>query len=112
MSLYSSDQDTTPDFDHFFESLDILSLDQPAAEEVERLITIDELNTASSSLQNGKSPGPDGFPSEFFKKFWLKLATLLLDMFNESFESGRLTQTLNQASISLLLKKGKGSLVY
>ena len=110
MSLYSSEQDSTPDFDNFFENLDIPSLDQSAVEKLERPITTAELNTAASSLQNGKSPGPDGFPSEFFKKFWHKLAPLLLDMFNESFELGRLPQTLNQASISLLLKKGKDPL--
>lgn len=70
--LYSSDQDATPDFDSFFKSLDIPLLDQPAAEELKRPIT--ELNTAASSLQNERSPGPH--------------APLLLDMFSESFESG------------------------
>ena len=106
--LYSAEQDATPDFNNYFENLDIPSLDQLAAEELERPITIAELNTAASSLRNGKSPGPDGFPSELFKKFWHKLAPLLLGMFNESFESGRLPKTLNQASS--LLKKGKDPL--
>lgn len=110
MSLYLSEQDTTPNFGNFFENLDIPSLDQSAVEEIERSITTAELSTAASSLQNGKSPGPDGFPPEFLKKFWHKLAPLLLDMYNESFELGHLSQTLNQASISLLLKKGKDPL--
>lgn len=110
MSLYLSDQVVAHDFGNFFENLDIPSLDQSAVEELERPITIAELNTAASSLQNGKSPGSDGFPPEFFKKCWHKLAPLLLDMFNEAFELGHLPQTLNQASISLLLKKGKDPL--
>lgn len=67
MFLYSSEQDTTPDFSNCFENLDIPSLDQSAVAELERPITAAELSTAASSLQSGKSPGPDGFPSELKK---------------------------------------------
>ncbi len=56
-------------------------------------------NVAMTSLQSGKSSGPDGYPSELYKKFWHKLAPLFLDMFNDSFNSGCLPQTLAQASI-------------
>ena len=109
-SLYSSDQASTPDFNSFFNNLDFPSIERSAKEELEKPITIAELFTALNTLQGGKCPGPDGYPAEFYKKFWHKLAPLLLDMFNESFEFGRLPQTLNQASISLLLKEGKDPL--
>lgn len=81
------------------------SVDVSAVEELDEPITVAELYAATFSLQNGKCPGPDGYPCAFYKKFWHKLAPLLLDMFNEALTTGCLPQTLNQASISLLLKK-------
>lgn len=58
-------------------------------------------------MQSGKSPGPDGYPVEFFKKFSNQLAPLLLKMFEDSLQKGTLPPTLTQASISLILKKDK-----
>ena len=58
-------------------------------------------------MQSGKAPGPDGYPTEFYKKFVDKLAPLLLRMFNDSLDRGALPQTLPEASITLLLKPGK-----
>lgn len=58
-------------------------------------------------MQSGKSPGPDGFPVEFFKRFSAKLIPLLLNMITESLASGILPKTLTSAQISLLLKKNK-----
>lgn len=58
-------------------------------------------------MQNGKSPSPDGFPSEFFKKFSKELSPILLSVYQESFASGMLPQTMRQATISLILKKDK-----
>lgn len=46
----------------------------------------------------------------FMKKYWHKLAPLILDIFNESFNSGCFPQTLNQSSITLCLKKHKDPL--
>ena len=61
-------------------------------------------------MQSGKCPGPDGFPAEFIKTFADKLSPLLLNMFNESLQSGILPPTLRQATISLILKKNKDPL--
>jgi len=61
-------------------------------------------------MQNNKSPGPDGFTSEFYKKFAHLLAPILQTMFNEALSLGILPMTLRQASISLLAKKDKDPL--
>lgn len=58
-------------------------------------------------MQSSKAPGPDGYPTEFLKKFSGKLAPLLLAMYDESLDRGSLPPTLTQASIALLLKKGR-----
>ena len=109
--LYSSDcRNTSADMISFFDRFDTPTLDRVVAEELERPITAIELEAAVKSLQSGKSPGPDGFPAEFYKTFWKQLAPHLLEMFTESYRSGTLPHTLNQACISLLLKKGKDPL--
>lgn len=109
--LYSSDfSHAPPDLLSFFDKIDTPTLDQSVAEELERPITDSELAEAVKSLQSGKSPGPDGFPDDFYKIFWKQLAPHLLEMFTESFSLGILPHTLNQACISLLLKKGKNPL--
>ena len=69
-----------------------------------------EITEAIRSMHNGKSPGPDRFPVEFYKKFSKKLSPLLLEMFQQSHQQGTLPPTLTQASISLILKKGKDPL--
>lgn len=61
----------------------------------------------TKNLQSSKSPGPDGYPTEFYKKFKEELTPILMKMFNEFLEKGCLPPTLSQASISLLLKKDK-----
>ena len=66
-----------------------------------------EINNAIMSLQSGKAPGPDGFPTDFYKKFKDKLAPLLLSVYAEALENNILPPTLRQASITLLLKKNK-----
>ena len=107
-SLYSSE--FPPDSDnmiHFLNNLDIPNIDSTLADQLDGPITLDEVVCSIMSLQSGKAPGPDGFPPEFFKKFHIQLAPLLLSVFKESLEKGSLPPTLRQASISLLLKDGK-----
>lgn len=112
ISLYSSDQATDPSaLDHFFSSLNIPRVDPESVRTLEEPITIAELRQAAFSMQTGKCPGPDGFPIEFYRKFFDKLAPILIDMFNESFLSTKLPTTLMQATISLILKKDKDPLL-
>ena len=49
-------------------------------EQVEDLnapLSLTEIKSASSSLATGKTPGPDGFPSEFYKAYADQLAPAL-----------------------------------
>ena len=69
-------------------------------------ITEEEIMFAIKNLQNGKAPGPDGFCSEFYKEFHGLILEPLRDMFNHSFSNDQLPQTLREANISLILKKG------
>ena len=44
----------------------------------EGLFTLNELHEAATGMPHGKTPGHDGFPIEFYLKFWSKLGPLLL----------------------------------
>ena len=58
-----------------------------------------------SQMKNNKAPGPDGFPSQFYKKCWHIIKGDLLPMFHDLF-SGRLQLFhLNFGTITLVPKK-------
>ena len=69
-------------------------------------ITLEELTSAVNQMASGKSPGLDGLPADFFKRFWSILGTHLLEVFKESFQKGTLPASCRRAVISLLRKKG------
>ncbi len=75
--------------------------------ELDGPITLEEITKSINSLQSKKSPCPDGLPYEFYKKVHVKLAPLLLSVFEESLDLGMLPLTLRQASITILPKDGK-----
>ena len=85
-SLYTSEPGSDLSaLDCLFGSLDLVRVDADTAERLEGPVTIDDLKRATFSMQSGKCPGPDGFPTEFYKTFFDKLAPVLIEMFNESF---------------------------
>lgn len=81
------------------------SLSQDLSHSLEAPITQKEIIAAITSMQSGKSPGPDGLPSYFLKKFSVELSRFLCSVFSDSFDSW-----FYQACISLLLKKDKDPL--
>lgn len=95
---------------NFFEKLDLPKVSPENNSKLDAAFTLLKINEAIQSMNSGKSPGPDGYPVEFYKKFSNQLAPLLLEMFNHSFKQGTLPPTLMQASISLIFKKGKDPL--
>lgn len=71
-----------------------------------RDLSVEELEFALKEMKNGKSPGCDGLPPEFYKKFWNLLGPLLLESFNHSFATGSLTPDQRRGVIALIPKKG------
>ena len=91
----------------FLDGLDMPTLNENDMDDLEKPLDIQELETAITNMQTGKTPGPDGFTVEFYKKFSLQLTPLLRNMFNDSFERAGLPQSLTEALITVLLKPGK-----
>jgi len=57
------------------------------------------------TFKNGKSPGTDGLPIEFYKIFWNNIKDLILDSFSYSYENKNMTISQKQSIITLLSKK-------
>ena len=55
--------------DKFLESHKIPKLKQEEIENLNRPITSKEIESANKNLPTYKSPGPDGFPGEFYQSF-------------------------------------------
>uniref|UniRef100_A0A3B1J7U7 Reverse transcriptase domain-containing protein n=1 Tax=Astyanax mexicanus TaxID=7994 RepID=A0A3B1J7U7_ASTMX len=96
-----------PDLDSFFNNLAIPKLSDSAREALDSPIDPSEIQDAIDSFPLGKATGPDGFGCEFYKTFSSKLVPLLLRMFNDSIANNRFPDSLYQANISVILKKGK-----
>lgn len=58
-------------------------------------------------MKNDKSPGIDGFTSEFLKVFWIKLKYFITDGMNSCFKKGKLSTTLRQCIITCIPKGTK-----
>lgn len=84
------------------EESDKVALDQP--------ISLEEIVKVITRLKSGKAPGPDGFPIKFYKKFSAKVASILLEVYEECFNNEALPPTMTHAIISVLLKKNKDPL--
>jgi hypothetical protein len=87
---------------------DILQL----SEDENRLLTtnfsMEEVHDAIFQMEHNKSPGPDGFPAEFYQQFWGVIKNDLMALF-ECFQRGDLPlYKLNFGVITLLHKKENG----
>ena len=70
-------------------------------------LSLPEISKALQNMKNGKVPGTDGFPVEFFKVFWNKLKDFVLRAYNWSYNMGNMTITLRQCVISCIPKGNK-----
>lgn len=65
-------------FNLFFGKVDIPMINKEMSADLEETFSIQELKNTVNSMKNGKSLGPDGLPSEFYKKFTIQLALIFL----------------------------------
>jgi len=66
-----------------------------------------EIKDIIDSIQNGKSPGSDGLPIEFYKKFWPHIKTYVLNSYKDIWKNKHLGISQRQGIISLIPKKNK-----
>lgn len=82
-------------------SFDLFDLEHPFTEE--------EIWQAVKALPRGKTPGLDGFTSEFLVACWETIKADICEVFNKFSLNGRNLQRLNEALITVLPKKPDAS---
>ena len=67
------------------QNIEVNTLNAEDSEAIEGPITYEESTQVLKAMSNNRSPGYDGFSSEFFKMFWKKLGHFIVHSINEGF---------------------------
>ena len=76
--------------DKFLEKYNFLKLNKEEIQNLNRPITSTETETVIRNLPRNNSPGPLGFTAEFYQKFREELTRILLKLFQNIAEEGKL----------------------
>ena len=70
-------------------------------------LALEEISKALLTLKNGKSPGSDGFPPEFYKMFWKNIQSLVTDSLLYAIQNKELSIDQRRGILKLIVKKDK-----
>ncbi|KAL2938063.1 hypothetical protein RDABS01_021512 [Bienertia sinuspersici] len=74
------------------------------AQNLMRPFSKEDVKSSLFSIDGGKSPGPDGFNSSFFKMSWPMLGDEICAAVLEFFQTGKLLREINNTNITLIPK--------
>ena len=106
-NLYETKQSEDHKHSEFLDDITLthtLSSDQSSL--CEGSITLLECTKVINNMKINKSMGLDGLSVEFYKQFWGVIGVFLVNMYNDLFEQGELTESQKISVITLIYKKG------
>ncbi len=108
-NLYSTNiVNPNDDIDKFLNSIPkdnkLVNIDNAKCE---GLLSYDECKIALNKMKKNKSPGLDGITTEFYQEFWPLIGNLLVNVYNESYENGNLSDSQRKSVMALIFKDGK-----
>ena len=108
-NLYSSKLNKNDISEEFLQNLqkDIPKISDMEKKSCDEILTLEECGKALKCLPNNKSPGSDGYTTNFYKFFWPDIKHFLFNSYVYSFENGSLTQNQKLGILNLLPKKDK-----
>nr|GEW59633.1 cysteine-rich receptor-like protein kinase [Tanacetum cinerariifolium] len=74
------------------------------ASDLERRVSRDEIRLAVWNCRENKSPCPDGYSFEFFRKYWNLVGSDLCDVVKNFFETGSFLNGCNSSFVALIPK--------
>ena len=107
MNLYTSNRNIHNLIDtyDFFKHENDTVLNDEQRNNCEGLLTERECLAALKTMEQGKTPGSDGLPSEFYRVFWTNISNLLINALNYAHETSQLSITQRRGVIKLIPKK-------
>ena len=105
--MYANKFDNVEEMDNFLETCTLPKLNQEEIDQLNRLITRNEIEYVIKTLSTNKNPGPDGFTSKFYQTYKEELISIHLKLFQKVEEEGTLPKTFYDATITLIPKPDK-----
>ena len=93
----------------FLNQSNVNTLNENEKEDMDTLITSNEILATLKRMKNDSAPGLDGLPVEVYKVFWTDIEPILTKVFNYSYDSGSLAPSQSQALLCLIHKGGSSA---